>query len=65
MSQARGKAVPLAEVLSSYITDVLSHRRDEATLMGPVTETMSMPMITAEIPVQDEDADAVDWRDLV
>ena len=33
--------------------------------MGPVTETMSMPMITAEIPVQDDDAEAVDWRDLV
>ena len=65
MSQARGKAVPLAEVLSSYIDDVLSHRRDEATLMGPVTETMALPVITADIPVQDDEADSVDWRDLV
>jgi hypothetical protein len=65
MSQARGKAVPLAEVVSSYIDDVLSHRRDEATLMGPVTETMALPVVTADIPVQDDEADSVDWRDLV
>jgi len=67
MSQARGRAVPLAEVLTSYIDDVLRHRRDEATLMGPVTETMSMPMITSSgAPLEDDEAaDAVDWRDLV
>jgi hypothetical protein len=66
MSQARGRSVPLAEAISSYIDDVLRHRRDEATLMGPVTETMALPVVTADIPVQDDDeADAVDWRDLV
>ena len=31
MSQARGRSVPLAEVVASYIDDVLRHRRDEAT----------------------------------
>jgi hypothetical protein len=35
MSQARGQSVPIAEVVSSYIDDVLRHRRDEATVMGP------------------------------
>ena len=65
MSQARGRSVPLAEVLTSYVDDVLSHRRDEATLVLPVTETMSLPVITADIPVQDDEADSVDWRDLV
>ena len=40
MSQAEGRSVPLAEVLTSYINDVLRHRRDEATIMGPPTETM-------------------------
>ena len=65
MSQASGRSVPLAEVIASYIDDVLRHRRDEATLMGPVTETMALPVITADIPVQDDEADTVDWRDLV
>ena len=75
MSQARGQSVPLAEVLTSYITDVLRHRRDEATIMGPPTETMSLPVVTASgtaydpddpdaVPDDDEDA-TVDWRDLV
>jgi hypothetical protein len=64
MSQARGRAVPIAEVLTSYIDDVLRHRRDEATLMAPPTETVSLPVITADLPVIVED-DGVDWRDLV
>lgn len=65
MSQAQGRSAPLAEVLASYIDTVLRHRRDEATLMGPPTETVSLPVITAELPVQDDEDDAVDWRDLV
>jgi len=64
MSQASGRSVPLAEVLTSYIDTVLRHRRDEATLMGPPTETVSLPVITAAIPLDHED-DGIDWRDLV
>jgi hypothetical protein len=70
MSQARGQSVPLAEVLTSYIDDVLRYRRDEATVMGPPTETMSIPVIatgpTALVDDEDDDETAeVDWRDLV
>lgn len=65
VSQNRGRSVPLAEVLSSYIDDVLRHRRDEATLMAPVTETMSIPVVTGTHAILDEDDDGVDWRDLV
>ncbi|MFK4791706.1 DUF4032 domain-containing protein [Microbacterium sp. ZW T5_56] len=66
MSQARGQAVPLAEVLSSYIKDVLRHRRDEATIMGPPTETLAMPVITSSGSIIEDDEDeGVDWRDLV
>ncbi|MDT0181196.1 DUF4032 domain-containing protein [Microbacterium oleivorans] len=66
MSQARGKSIPIAEVLSSYIDDVLRHRRDEATVMGPPTETMAVPVVTADLPLPDEDdEEQVDWRDLV
>jgi len=64
MSQAEGRSVPLAEVLTSYINDVLRHRRDEATIMGPPTETMSLPVITGSVPLDDDDA-GIDWRDLV
>ncbi|GAA4486617.1 DUF4032 domain-containing protein [Microbacterium panaciterrae] len=64
MSQSEDRSVPLAEVLTSYINDVLRHRRDEATIMGPPTETMSLPVITGSVPLNDEDPD-VDWRDLV
>ncbi len=66
MSQARGQSVPIAEVVSSYIDDVLRHRRDEATVMGPPTETMAIPVITAAIgTIDDDEDDDVDWRDLV
>ncbi len=67
MSQARGQAVPLAEVLSSYVDDVLRFRRDEATVMGPPTETMSIPLVSTddETIIDDDDDTDVDWRDLV
>ena len=65
LSQGKGKSVPLAEALSSYVDDVLRHRRDEATLMGPNTETMSLPVITSSMPIVDDEEDEIDWRDLV
>jgi hypothetical protein len=65
MAQQRGKSVPIAEVLSSYIENVLRHRRDEATVMGPPTDTMSVPVITTPVPTDDESDADVDWRDLV
>ena len=72
MSQEKGASVPSSEVLTSYINDVLRHRRDGAPLMGPPTDTMAIPMITADgepidpdAPGEDDDEPAVDWRDLV
>jgi hypothetical protein len=56
MSQNEKRDVPLSEALTSYIDTVLRHRRDEATVMYPVTGVLTMP-----IDVQaagDED----DWR---
>ena len=64
LSQTEGRSVPLAEVLSSYVENVLRHRRDEATVMGPPTETMSVPIVTDAVPVDDDEAE-IDWRDLV
>ncbi|MFI8593876.1 DUF4032 domain-containing protein [Microbacterium sp. NPDC078428] len=66
LSQERGQSVPLAEALTSYIKNVLRHRRDEATIMGPPTETLAIPVVTGATPVIDDDEDAsLDWRDLV
>lgn len=72
MSQARGRSIPLAEVLSSYIEDVLRHRRDEATVIAPITETMSVPVISdagrepaAAGAVGPDGEPEPDWRDLV
>ena len=67
MAQERGRSVPLAEVLSSYIDNVLRHRRDEATVMGPPTETTSL--VLADLDLDDDDVEpdtgSIDWRDLV
>ena len=57
LQEARGASVPVAEVLTSYIRDVLRHRRDEATIMGPLTETLTAPLETL--------SPEPDWRDLV
>lgn len=64
MSQKEGRDVPLAEALTSYINDILRHRRDEATVVGPPTETMSIPVVTSAIPLPSDD-DEEDWRSKV
>jgi hypothetical protein len=53
MSQNEGRDVPLAEALNSYVEQVLRHRRDEATVIAPPTENITLP-----VAVPDED----DWR---
>ena len=55
LSRAQDRDVSLAEALSVYIDDVLVHRRDEATVMGPPTGTITPPHPTGEL----------NWRDLV
>ncbi|MCS5714721.1 DUF4032 domain-containing protein [Herbiconiux sp. CPCC 205716] len=57
MSQAQNRDVPLAEALSSYVEDILRHRRDEATVIEPPTGA-----ITMAIEVQDAASDDEDWR---
>ncbi|GAA0438820.1 MULTISPECIES: DUF4032 domain-containing protein [Leifsonia] len=64
MSQREGRDVPLAEALTSYINDVLRHRRDEATVIAPPTDTMSIPTIRRAAGL-DDDEDDDDWRSKV
>jgi len=56
ISQNAKRDVPLAEAVSSYVENVLRHRRDEATMIDPPTGTF-----TAPTEVVDED----DWRNKV
>ncbi|MFF2053216.1 DUF4032 domain-containing protein [Leifsonia sp. NPDC058194] len=65
MSQNEGRDVPLAEALTSYINDVLRHRRDEATVIAPATDTMSIPTIRRAAGLDDDEDDADDWRSKV
>jgi hypothetical protein len=66
MAQRAGHDIPLAEAVTSYVNNVLRHRRDEATVIGPQTGsiTTSIDVIapdTSAIPVVDPD-DENDWR---
>lgn len=66
LSQNEARAIPLAEALSSYIDTVLRHRRDEATMIAPLTETISLPDLdTDAIDVVDDDTPRGSWRDKV
>jgi hypothetical protein len=59
MSEEEKRDVPLAEAVTSYINDVLRHRRDEATVIAPPTEAITLPTQV----VDDEDDD--DWMSKV
>lgn len=66
MAQRAGHDIPLAEAVTSYVNNVLRHRRDEATVIGPETGsiTTAIDVIapdTSAIAVVDPDDDE-DWR---
>ncbi len=66
LSQNQARAIPLAEALSSYIDTVLRHRRDEATMIAPPTESIGLPLDTGAIGViDDDDLPTGSWRDKV
>ncbi|GAA0997893.1 DUF4032 domain-containing protein [Subtercola frigoramans] len=60
MSQQESRDVPLAEALTSYINDILRHRRDEATVVGPPTGLITLPITVQAGAVSDEDEDDED-----
>lgn len=55
MAQNQGHDIPLTEAVSSYMNDVLRHRRDEATMINPPTDSLTTPISVI-------DADDEDWR---
>ncbi|MWV50759.1 DUF4032 domain-containing protein [Rathayibacter sp. VKM Ac-2803] len=64
MSQQQARDVPLAEAVTAYVNDILRHRRDEATIIAPPTESLTLPNLVideagdAELTAEDAD---VDW----
>lgn len=64
MSQQQARDVPLAEAVTAYVNDILRHRRDEATVIAPPTEALTLPNLvldeSGDAELTDEDAD-VDW----
>ncbi|NQX12098.1 DUF4032 domain-containing protein [Microbacteriaceae bacterium VKM Ac-2855] len=64
MSQQQARDVPLAEAVTAYVNDVLRHRRDEATIIAPPTEAITLPNLilndAGDAELTDEDSD-VDW----
>jgi hypothetical protein len=58
-SQNEGRDIPLAEAVSSYIDNVLRHRRDEATVIDPATGIITLPVNVVS------EADDSDWRSKV
>ncbi|MCD5346418.1 DUF4032 domain-containing protein [Agromyces sp. H3Y2-19a] len=66
MAQRAGHDIPLAEAVTSYVNEVLRHRRDEATVIDPPTGSITaamdvVPTETAAISAIDPD-DEDDWR---
>ena len=71
LSERAGTSVALAEAVSSYIENVLRHRRDEEALLNPATGAITSVLsvispATGAIPTaaNDEEVEA-DWRDRV
>ena len=65
MAQNQGHDIALAEAVTSYVHDVLRHRRDEATVIDPPTGAITMPISVTTGADPDPGADAdddVDWR---
>jgi len=64
-SENEDRDIPLSEAVASYVDAVLSHRRDEDIVVGPVTTTLEA------VPGAEDDDDLEtsgpgrDWRDLV
>ncbi|MGA1812715.1 MULTISPECIES: DUF4032 domain-containing protein [unclassified Frondihabitans] len=59
-SQAENRDVPIAEALTSYINEVLRHRRDEQMVIAPPTGAITLP-----VAIQADEDDDEDWRSKV
>jgi hypothetical protein len=61
MSQKLSRDIPLAEAVTAYVQDILRHRRDEATVIDPPTESIGVIEDESDVPITEAEA-AEDWR---
>ena len=61
MSQKLNRDIPLAEAVTAYVQDILRHRRDEATVIDPPTESIGVIEDESDVPITEAEA-AEDWR---
>ena len=69
MAHNQARDIPLAEAVTSYVKNVLRHRRDEATVIEPPTGSITLPIdVTDDAVAAAADAadtaadDQADWR---
>ncbi|WP_104163046.1 DUF4032 domain-containing protein [Cryobacterium sp. N22] len=61
MAQNASRDIPLAEAVTSYVQDVLRHRRDEATVIDPPTTPIEVQESDDE-DLESDEVGADDWR---
>ncbi|GMA29386.1 DUF4032 domain-containing protein [Arenivirga flava] len=62
LSQDQNRDIPLAEALTSYVDNVLRHRRDEATIIEPPTGAITLPTAAQ---LEEDEPQPGSWRDKV
>jgi hypothetical protein len=66
ISEEQEREVPLEEAVQSYVKNVLANRRDEAAVIAPHTENITLQAgVPSGTIVVEEDDEETDWRDLV
>jgi len=64
LSQDQARDIPLAEALTSYVDNVLRHRRDEATIIEPPTGAITLPT-AIQLAGEEPEPTPGSWRDKV
>lgn len=65
LAKNQQKGVPLADAVNSYVENVLAHRRDEESLIGTMTEAITLPTSIPSGNIEVDEEEEGDWRDKV
>jgi hypothetical protein len=65
LAENQQRGVPLTEAVNSYVENVLAHRRDEESLIGTMTEAITLPTAIPSGSIEVDEEEEGDWRDKV